>query len=61
MGVVAFLVRRSLLSVGVSAAALYRSIEKWNPTFVVDEADAPSSTTRICGKSSIADGPEGKG
>ena len=39
MGVVAFLVRRSLLSVGVSAAALYRSIEKWNPTFVVDEAD----------------------
>ena len=39
MGVIAFLVRRSLLSVGVSAAALYRSIEKWNPTFVVDEAD----------------------
>jgi hypothetical protein len=39
MGVVAFLVRRSLLSVGISAAALYRSIEKWNPTFVVDEAD----------------------
>ena len=39
MGVVGFLVRRSLLSVGISAAALYRSIEKWNPTFVVDEAD----------------------
>src|SRR6516165_7078189 len=39
MGIVAFLVRRSLLSVGISAAALYRSIEKWNPTFVVDEAD----------------------
>ena len=39
MGVIAFLVRRSLLSVGVSSAALYRSIEKWNPTFVVDEAD----------------------
>jgi Protein of unknown function (DUF3631) len=39
MGVISFLVRRSLLSVGVSAAALYRSIEKWNPTFVVDEAD----------------------
>jgi hypothetical protein len=39
MGVVSFLVRRSLLSVGISAAALYRSIEKWNPTFVVDEAD----------------------
>ena len=29
MGVVGFLVRRSLLSVGISAAALYRSIEKW--------------------------------
>ena len=39
MGIVAFLVRRSLLSVGISAAALYRSIEKWKPTFVVDEAD----------------------
>src|SRR5262245_18194085 len=34
MGVVAFLVRRSLLSVGISAAALYRSIENWNATFV---------------------------
>jgi putative DNA primase/helicase len=39
MGIVAFLVRRSLLSVGISAAALYRSIEKWHPTFVIDEAD----------------------
>ena len=39
MGVISFFVRRSLLSVGVSAAALYRSIEKWSPTFVVDEAD----------------------
>jgi putative DNA primase/helicase len=39
MGIVGFLVRRSLLSVGISAAALYRSIEKWHPTFVIDEAD----------------------
>jgi Protein of unknown function (DUF3631) len=39
MGVISFLVRRSLVSVGISAAALYRSIEKWNPTFVIDEAD----------------------
>jgi putative DNA primase/helicase len=38
-GVIAFLVRRSLLSVGISAAALYRSIEKWHPSFVIDEAD----------------------
>jgi putative DNA primase/helicase len=39
LGILAFLVRRSLLSVGVSAAALYRSIEKWQPAFVIDEAD----------------------
>src|SRR5262249_20636531 len=36
---VSFIVRRSLLSVGISAAALYRSIERWHPTFVIDEAD----------------------
>jgi putative DNA primase/helicase len=39
MGVIGFMVRRSILSVGISAAALYRSIEKWHPTFVIDEAD----------------------
>jgi hypothetical protein len=39
VGIVGFMVRRSLLSVGISAAALYRSIEKWQPTFVIDEAD----------------------
>jgi Protein of unknown function (DUF3631) len=39
MGVISFLVRRSLISVGISAPALYRSIEKWHPTFVIDEAD----------------------
>ena len=39
MGIIGFLVRRSLLSVGISAAALYRSIEKWRPSFVIDEAD----------------------
>ena len=39
MGVIGFMVRRSLLSVGISAAALYRSIERWHPTFVIDEAD----------------------
>jgi Protein of unknown function (DUF3631) len=39
MGIIGFLVRRSLSSVGISAAALYRSIEKWHPTFVIDEAD----------------------
>jgi Protein of unknown function (DUF3631) len=39
MGIIGFLVRRSLSSVGISAAALYRSIDKWHPTFVIDEAD----------------------
>ena len=39
MGIIGFLVRRSLSSVGISAAALYRSIEKWHPTLVIDEAD----------------------
>jgi len=39
MGVIRFLVPRSLMSVGISAAALYRSIEKWNPTLVLDECD----------------------
>jgi putative DNA primase/helicase len=39
LGLLAFLVRRSLVSVGISAAALYRSIEKWQPAFVIDEAD----------------------
>jgi len=39
MGVIGFIVWRSLLSVGISAAALYRSIERWHPTFVIDEAD----------------------
>jgi Protein of unknown function (DUF3631) len=39
MGIIGFLARRSLLSVGISAAALYRSIEKWHPSFVIDECD----------------------
>jgi len=33
------LVRRSLVSVSIKGPALFRSIEKWQPTFVVDEAD----------------------
>jgi Protein of unknown function (DUF3631)/RepB DNA-primase from phage plasmid len=39
LGIIGFLVRRALASVGISAAVLYRSIEKWRPTIVVDEAD----------------------
>jgi hypothetical protein len=39
LGVLSFLVRRSLRNVGTSAAALYRAVEKWQPTIMVDEAD----------------------
>jgi putative DNA primase/helicase len=39
MGVIGFMVRRAILSVSISPGALYRSIEKWNPSFVIDEAD----------------------
>jgi putative DNA primase/helicase len=40
LGLISFLVKRSLSSVGISPAALYRSIDKWCPTLIVDEADA---------------------
>jgi hypothetical protein len=39
LGLIGFLVRRALSSVGISPAVLYRSIEKWQPTIVIDEAD----------------------
>ena len=39
LGVVGYLVRRSLVSVSIKGPALFRSIEKWQPTFVIDEAD----------------------
>jgi hypothetical protein len=39
LGVVTFLSRRTLNSVEISGAALFRSIAKWQPTFVIDEGD----------------------
>ena len=39
LGVISFLVRRSLRTAGVTPAALYRAVEKWTPTVMVDEAD----------------------
>ena len=39
LGVINFLARRSLLCVEISGAALFRSITKWEPTLIVDEAD----------------------
>jgi uncharacterized protein DUF3631 len=39
LGVANFLARRSLQSVDISGPALFRSIAKWQPTLIVDEAD----------------------
>lgn len=39
LGLIILLVPRSLASVGISPAALFRSIEKWQPTLIIDEAD----------------------
>ena len=39
MGVIGFVVRRSLLTVDITGPVLFRSIEKWLPTFAIDEAD----------------------
>jgi Protein of unknown function (DUF3631) len=39
LGVIAFLTRRAISSVEISGAALFRSIAKWQPTFVIDEGD----------------------
>jgi hypothetical protein len=37
--IIAFLVPRAIATVDVTEAALYRSIEKWHPTLVIDEFD----------------------
>jgi putative DNA primase/helicase len=39
LNLISFLAPRSLPTVGVTEAALFRSIEKWGPTLVIDEAD----------------------
>jgi putative DNA primase/helicase len=39
IGIIGFLARRALLSVTITGPALFRSIEKWQPTFAIDEAD----------------------
>jgi hypothetical protein len=40
LNLASYLVRNSLCSVSITGAALFRSIEKWRPTFVIDEADS---------------------
>jgi hypothetical protein len=39
LGLVNYLARSGLMSVGISSGVLYRSVEKWLPTLIVDEAD----------------------
>jgi putative DNA primase/helicase len=39
LGVLSFLVPRGISSVDISKAALYRAIQRWQPSFVVDEFD----------------------
>jgi hypothetical protein len=39
LNLIGFLVPRSLCTVGIKEAALFRTIERWKPTFIVDEAD----------------------
>jgi Protein of unknown function (DUF3631)/CHC2 zinc finger len=39
LNVLGFLVPRGLLNVDISEAALFRCIELWNPTLLIDEAD----------------------
>jgi hypothetical protein len=40
LGVISFLAPRCIASVDISEAALYRSIELWQPSFVIDEFDS---------------------
>jgi putative DNA primase/helicase len=40
LDVLQYLVRRPLKSVSISGPALFRSIKRWVPTFLIDEADA---------------------
>ena len=39
LGLISFLTPRCISSVEISEAALYRSIELWQPSFVIDEFD----------------------
>ena len=40
LGVTGFLAPRAMSSVDISGPALFRSLTKWQPTFIVDEADS---------------------
>ena len=49
LGLIRFLVPRPLFTVEISSAVLYRAIEKWTPTLIVDEADAISDRIQSSG------------
>lgn len=48
LGLIRFLLPRPLFIVEISSAVLYRAIEKWTPTLVVDEADVIFRQTQNC-------------
>jgi hypothetical protein len=37
LGFMSFLAPRAIASVDISKAALYRSIQRWSPSFIIDE------------------------
>jgi 5S rRNA maturation endonuclease (ribonuclease M5) len=39
IGIIGFLARNALISVSITGPALFRSIDKWQPTFAIDEGD----------------------
>ena len=39
LGLLSFLMRRAITTVDISKAALYRSIQKWQPSFAIDQFD----------------------
>jgi putative DNA primase/helicase len=39
LGIISFLVPRAISSVDISRGALYRAIQRWQPSFVIDEFD----------------------
>jgi hypothetical protein len=53
LGVVSFLVPRAISSVDISRAALYRSIRRWQPSFVIDEFDDVLAATADANKAEL--------
>ena len=45
LSIVSYLAPRAIASVEISGAALYRSIQLWRPSFIVDEFDSVLSGT----------------